>query len=320
MDYGLWTMDYGLWTVDSTWTVVYGPWTNVAVTPDQVTVVIPAHNEAPAIGGVVAGVRAVLGPQAELLVVDDGSTDDTAVLAERAGATVIRHPYRIGNGAAVKAGLRRARGSAVVLMDGDGQHDPADIPRLLAVLETHDLVVGARRAGSAGGWHRRLANAIYNGFASYITGRPIQDLTSGFRAIRRHVARPLLYLLPNTFSYPTTLTLAVLRVGRSLQYVPITAHLRAGRSKIRLAIDGSRFCLILLKVATLFAPMRVFLPASAVCLTTGLVYYTYTFLHWHRFTNMSALLLTTGMTVFLMGLVAEEITQLRFERSEDDAS
>ena len=287
------------------------------MTPDQISVVIPACNEGAVIGQVVAGVRRVLGGAAEVLVVDDGSADQTAAEAQRAGATVVRHPYRIGNGAAIKSGLRRARGAAIVLMDGDGQHDPAEIPALLAALETHDLAVGARQAGSAGGWHRRLANAIYNGFASYITGRPIQDLTSGFRAVRRDVVRPLLYLLPNTFSYPTTLTLAVLKVGRSLAYVPITARPRTGRSKIQLFADGSRFFLIILKVATLFAPMRVFLPTSLVCLMTGLGYYSYTFHTAHRFTNMSALLLTTGIMVFLLGLIAEEIAQLRFERSED---
>lgn len=285
--------------------------------PASVSVVLPAYNEAEAVGRVIAGVRTVLGPAAEILVVDDGSTDATAAEAERAGAVVARHPYRIGNGAAVKTGLRRAQGGVIVLMDADGQHDPRDIPQLLAALETHDLVVGARQMGSAGGWHRHLANALYNGFASYITGRPIQDLTSGFRAVRREVVRPLVYLLPNTFSYPTTLTLAILRVGRSLAYVPVTAQRRAGRSKIRLAMDGSRFFLIILKVATLFAPMRVFLPASLLCLMTGLAYYSYTFATAHRFTNMSALLLTTGVTIFLLGLVAEEIAQLRFERSEE---
>ena len=287
------------------------------MTTATVSVVLPACNEAGAIGGVIGGVRSVLGPEAEILVVDDGSTDATAAEAARAGAVVVRHPYRIGNGAAIKTGLRRARGAVIVLMDADGQHDPRDIPKLLAALETHDLAVGARQAGSAGGWHRHVANAIYNGFASYITGRPIADLTSGFRAVRRDVVRPLIYLLPNTFSYPTTLTLAVLRVGRSLAYVPITARARAGQSKIRLAVDGSRFFLILLKVATLFAPMRVFLPASLLCLSTGLVYYSYTFATAHRFTNMSALLFTTGVTIFLLGLVAEEIAQLRFERSEE---
>ena len=287
------------------------------MTPEPISVILPACNEAAAIGRVIAGVRSALGPQAEILVVDDGSTDTTAAEAERAGAVVVRHPYRIGNGAAVKTGLRRARGAILVLMDADGQHDPGDISKLLAALETHDLVVGARQAGSAGGWHRHVANATYNGFASYITGRPIADLTSGFRAIRREVVRPPIYLLPNTFSYPTTLTLAVLRVGRSLAYVPITTRPRAGCSKIKLAVDGSRFFLIILKVATLFAPLRVFLPASLLCLATGLAYYRYTFHTMHRFTNMSALLLTTGVTIFLLGLVAEEIAQLRFERSEE---
>ena len=286
------------------------------IAPEQISVVLPACNEAAAIARVVAGARTVLGPQAEILVVDDGSTDATAAEAERAGAVVVRHPYRIGNGAAVKTGLRRARGAVIVLMDADGQHDPRDLPKLLAALETHDMAVGARQAGSAGGPHRRLANAIYNGFASYITGRPIADLTSGFRAIRSDVVRPLMYLLPNTFSYPTTLTLAVLRVGRSLAYVPITAQPRAGRSKIRLAVDGSRFFLIILKVATLFAPLRVFLPMSVGCLALGLAHYSYTFQTAQRFTNMSTLLLTTGVTIFLLGLVAEEIAQLRFERSE----
>lgn len=284
------------------------------------SVVIPARDEATNIGAVVTGVRRVLGAQTEILVVDDGSRDDTAGAATAAGARVIRHPYGMGNGAAVKSGLRHARGEWVVLMDGDGQHDPSDIPRLVQALDRHDMVVGARNRRGQASLGRRLANAMYNGLAAYVTQQPIADLTSGFRAVRRAVVRPYLYLLPNSFSYPTTLTLAFMRSGRSVAYVPITVHRRGGHSKIRPLADGSRFVVIIMKIATLFAPLRVFLPVSVGCVVAGLINYVYTFVTMHRFTNMSALLIMTGVVVFLLGLIAEGIADLRFERTEDAAA
>ncbi len=279
-----------------------------------VSVIIPAYNEAQSIGAVVAAVRAV-GPEFQILVIDDGSADDTAEAARAAGAQVHRHPYNIGNGAAVKTGIRNASGDVLVFMDGDGQHDPADIPSLLAPLPAYDLVVGARTFKDQASLSRALGNAFYNRFAGYVAKFPIQDLTSGFRAVKAPVARGLIYLLPNTYSYPTTMTLAVLRSGLSLRYVPIrTRRRQAGKSSISLAKDGVRFFMIITRICTLFSPFRVFLPVSFAMFMLGLVWYLYTFITQGRFTNMSALLLTTSVTIFMIGMVSEQISQMRFER------
>ncbi|MEW6219637.1 MAG: glycosyltransferase family 2 protein [Thermodesulfobacteriota bacterium] len=285
----------------------------------EVTVLLPAYNEEASIGETVTAIRARY-PQFEVLVVDDASTDRTMAKAFEAGAHVWPHPYNMGNGAAIKTGLRCAAGDWVLMMDADGQHDPADIGRLLAEKERYDMVVGARTAQSETAWHRDLANAIYNGFASYVTRFKVQDLTSGFRLVRRETARNFLYLLPNTFSYPSTLTLAYLRSGRSLCYVPIRTRPRRGKSKIRLLEDGIRFLLIITRIATLYSPFRVFMPTSLFFFCTGVLYYGYTFITEHRFTNMSALLLTSAVTIFMIGLVSEQISQMRFDRTEGECS
>jgi len=286
--------------------------------PSQVSVVIPAYNEEGAIGAAVCEVLAHVPNLREVIVVDDGSSDRTAEIAEEAGATVIRSPYNKGNGAAVKAGLRAAVGDVVVMMDGDGQHSAKDVLRLLEPIEQgHDMCVGARTFGSQAGLHRGLANWLYNTLASYVAGRKIPDLTSGFRAIRREVARRFIYLLPNTFSYPSTITLALFRAGYSVAYVPIEAAPRVGKSKIKYLRDGSRFLIIITKIATLFAPIKVFLPAAATFCALGLGWYGHTFFTHHRFTNMSAFLLLFGIQLFLLGFIAEQIAQLRFDRSED---
>nr|WP_246325205.1 glycosyltransferase family 2 protein [Dissulfurirhabdus thermomarina] len=279
----------------------------------KISVIIPAFNEAEAVADVVRRILE-LHPDFEVIVVDDGSTDGTGEAARGAGALVWRHPYNIGNGAAVKTGIRMASGDYVVLMDGDGQHDPADISRLLAEADRYDLVVGARSARSQASLGRRLANWVYNRLASYVARFPVRDLTSGFRVFHRRTVLPYLPLFPNTFSYPTTSTLAYLRSGRTVGYVPIEAARRRGKSKISVVRDGARFLLIILRIATLFSPLRVFLPVSAFFFCTGLGYYLYTFWTTHHFTNMSALLLSTSVMVFLLGLVSEQITQLRYDR------
>jgi len=284
----------------------------------EISVIIPAYNEEEAIGPVVRDVIERIADAKEVIVVDDGSSDGTAAAAEQAGATVIRSPYNKGNGAAVKAGIRHATGDIAVMMDGDGQHKAEDIDRLLErIREGHDMVVGARNFGSQAGLHRGLANWLYNSLASYVAGHRIPDLTSGFRAIRRDVARKFLYLLPNTFSYPSTITLALFRSGYSVAYIPIEAARRVGQSKIRYLRDGSRFLLIITKIATLFAPVKIFLPAAAGFFLAGLGWYAYTFVTTHRFTNMSALLMGFAVQLFLLGFIAEQIAQLRFDRSED---
>jgi glycosyltransferase involved in cell wall biosynthesis len=281
-----------------------------------ISVIIPVYNEAQAIGETVHNIRKLV-PDAEIVVVDDGSVDDSAMVAREAGAYVWSHPYNIGNGAAIKTGIRLASGEKIVLMDGDGQHDPNDIPALLEAAEKYDMVVGARDAGGHANTFRFTANQIYNLIARYATQFPVKDLTSGFRVLERDTVTRYLYLLPNSFSYPTTLTLAYLRSGRTVFYYPIQARKRAeGKSKIRLLRDGNRFLLILIKIITLFSPFRVFLPVSILFFLLGLGNYAFTYFTVGRFTNMSALLLVTSVIIFMIGLVSEQIAQLRYDRIE----
>jgi len=280
-----------------------------------VTILLPALNEESSIGNTISKLRELY-PEFEILVVDDGSTDNTLKVAIEAGANVWPHPYNIGNGAAIKSGLRIARGEWIIMMDADGQHDPEAIAQLLEYKDTFDMVVGARSSSSETSLHRDIANKIYNWFASYVTKFKIVDLTSGFRLVRKSTARQFIYLLPNTFSYPSTLTLGYLRSGRSVKYIPITTKYRIGKSKIKLFRDGTRFFLIIIKIATLFSPLRVFLPISCFFFLTALGYYIYTFITAGRFTNMSALLFNSSIIIFLIGLVAEQISQMRYDKVE----
>ncbi|MDY6986983.1 MAG: glycosyltransferase family 2 protein [Thermodesulfobacteriota bacterium] len=284
----------------------------------EVSIVIPAYNEGQAIGALVIKTKELY-PDFEVIVIDDGSTDDTAAMARDAGAIVYSHPYNMGNGAAIKSGIRIASGEVLVFIDGDGQHDPKDVERLLEGFPEYDMVVGARAKGHQASWGRAFANRLYNWLASYVAKFPVQDLTSGFRAVTFDIAREYLHLLPNTYSYPTTLTLCVLRSGRSLRYVPIkTENRKKGKSKIKILPDGIRFFLIITKICTLYSPFRVFLPVSFAMFCLGLGYYLYTFFSQGRFTNMSLLLFTASVLVFMMGLISEQISQMRFEKSERD--
>jgi glycosyltransferase involved in cell wall biosynthesis len=280
----------------------------------SLSIIIPAKNEAASIADVVSMIRQTYA-DAEILVVDDGSDDDTATLAEQSGATVIRHPISLGNGAAVKAGARAASGEVFVMMDGDGQHQPKDIPSLIAKLdEGFDMAIGARDSGSHAGIGRLFANGLYNVFASMISGHRILDLTSGFRASRADYFKRFLYLLPNGFSYPTTITMAFLRSGFPVTFVPIKALERTGKSHIRPIRDGLRFLAIIFKIA-LYAPLKVFLPISGVFFLSGVGYYAYTYITIGRFTNMSMLVLSASVIVFLIGLISEQITALTFTKS-----
>ena len=280
----------------------------------RLSIVIPVFNEAENLARLIRQIFALQLPAAEIFVVDDGSTDGSADVAIAAGANVVRHTYNIGNGAAIKSGIRAAKGKLLLFMDGDGQHRPEDIPKLLAASDTYHMVIGARAKGSKLRLHRYAANSLYNLLASYVTRFKVRDLTSGFRVLSRPDGLRFIDLLPNTFSYPTTLTLAFLRSGLTVKYVPIQTLYRSGQSKISLLADGVRFLLIITKIATLFSPFRVFLPVSAFFFFTGLGYYLYTYVTQHRFTNMAVFLLTTAVIVFMLGLVSEQIALLRMEQ------
>jgi glycosyltransferase involved in cell wall biosynthesis len=282
--------------------------------PGRLSIVIPAKNEEPAIAGVVAKARAEF-PEAEIIVVDDGSNDATGSKAEGAGARVIRHPESLGNGAAVKTGARAASGETLALMDGDGQHDAAELHKLLARLEAgYCMAIGARTADSHGNIGRLFANGFYNQVASFLSGRRIADLTSGFRVVRTELFREFLYLLPNGFSYPTTITMAFLRSGYPICFEPISPRRRLGSSHIRPLRDGVRFLVIIFKIATLYAPLKIFLPISGTFFLTGLGWYVYTYLTEGRFTNMSLLVFSASVVVFLIGLISEQITALTYSK------
>lgn len=282
------------------------------MTTISTSIVLPARNEAAAIAETLRRLKACV-PDAEAIVVDDGSTDDTAALAQAAGARVISHPYSKGNGAAIKTGARAATSDVIVFMDADGQHDPADIAALLARIdEGYDLVVGARQPGSQASIGRGIANRFYNRLATYMTGHKVEDLTSGFRAVRTAKFREFLYLLPNGFSYPTTSTMAFFRAGYSVAYEPIHAAKRVGKSHLRPLHDGLRFLLIIFKIGTLYSPLKLFAPMAAALFLLGTLWYLHTLAHFGRFTNMSALLYTGSVVVFMMGLISEQITALMY--------
>lgn len=280
----------------------------------DISVIIPAKNESAGLRKIIPGIKEFL-PDAEVIVVNDGSSDDTAAVAIELGVICVSHAYSKGNGAAIKTGARAATGTILVFMDADGQHRPEDIPLLMHKLldGNMDMVVGARSVAGQAGVHRAAANGLYNRLSSWMVGHRIEDLTSGFRVVKAELFRKFLYLLPNGFSYPTTSTMCFFRAGYSVAYVSIVAPKRIGRSHVRLLRDGARFALIIFKIGTLYSPLKLFLPISFTFFLTGLGYYAYTFTMFHRFTNMSALMLITSVLVFLVGLVSEQVSALNFK-------
>lgn len=281
-----------------------------------ISVILPAKNEAGGLNRTLPALKACL-PGVDIIVVDDASTDDTAAVARAYGATVLSSPYSMGNGAAIKRGARAAKGDTLVFMDADGQHDPACIPALLDKLEEgYDMVVGARDWSGQAGVHRGAANAFYNWLASRMTGFDVKDLTSGFRVVRADKFREFIHLLPNGFSYPTTSTMAFFRSAYAVAYLPIPVAKRLGKSHIRPLRDGIRFLLIIFKIATLYSPLKLFAPTAGVFFLTGLAYYAFTFLTQGRFTNMSVLLFSAAVIIFLIGLISEQITTLTYRRDE----
>ena len=284
---------------------------------NSITIVLPAKNEAEVIGATINEIyEENLDDLIEVIVIDDGSSDGTPVIAEKAGAKVISHPYSKGNGAAIKTGARHAKGDVIIFLDADGQHRPSDIPKLINKLaKGYDMVIGARQKGSQASIGRSFANNFYNKLASYMTGHKVEDLTSGFRAVKANKFKEFLYLYPNGFSYPTTSTMAFFRAGYSVSYEPIHARQREGKSHIKPLQDGIRFMLIIFKIGTLYSPLKIFLPISTSVFLTGLAYYMYTFFSFGRFTNMSALMFTTALIIFMVGLVSEQITNLMYKNS-----
>jgi len=283
--------------------------------PADTSVIVPALNEEGAIAEVVARLQSG-GPWHEIIVVDDGSTDATGERARAAGAIVVRHPYNKGNGAAVKSGIRKATGDVVLIVDGDGQHRPADAARLVSGIGEYELVVGARSAATQATLMRRFGNHLLNRLASYLTERNIPDLTSGFRAARRDCLLEFLHLLPNGFSTPATTTMSFIKAGYSVSFVPIEAEQRVGHSKIKLAKDGAKFFLILLKIITIFSPLRIFVPISVIIFALGFLYALRTIWTQSHVTNSSVLLIVLSVVIFLVGLVSEQISALRFERRQ----
>lgn len=280
----------------------------------MLSIVLPAKNEAAALANLLPALRKIQ-PDAEIIVVDDGSTDETTEICRQNGVTALRQPYSMGNGAAIKRGARAVTGDTIVFMDADGQHDPALVDRLVRRLdEGFDMVVGARDWSGQAGVSRGVANAFYNWLASRMTGFEVKDLTSGFRAVRAEKFREFLHLLPNGFSYPTTCTMAFFRSAYAVAYEPIPVARRVGKSHIKPLRDGLRFLLIIFKIATLYSPLKLFVPASATFFLTGLGYYAYTFITHHRFTNMSMLLFSAAVIIFLIGLISEQITSLTYRR------
>lgn len=284
----------------------------------HLSIVIPARNEEAGLNSLLPKIRGKY-PNAEIIVVDDGSSDETAKVCLRNNVSVVMNPYCMGNGASIKTGARHAKGDILILMDADGQHDPADIERLLEKLsEGYDMVVGARSLPSQAGLHRALGNNIYNKIASWMVKYKIEDLTSGFRAVREKKFRQFLYLLPNGFSYPTTITMAFFRSAYPVAYIPIVAGKRKGISNIRLVHDGLRFLIIILKIGSLFSPMRLFLPISFFFFLIGTLYYSYTYLYFNRLTIMSALLFIASMLTFLIGVVSEQVSALHYKNADLD--
>ena len=286
----------------------------------MISIILPSYNESKVIADVISDIKFELNKidsDYEIIIVNDNSKDDTEKIALQSGVKVISHPYNIGNGAAIKTGIRNCNGDLVVLMDSDGQHKAHDISKMLKFSNQYDMIVGARIDNKSGSIHRNFANIIFNIFASYITHFKVRDLTSGFRIIKKNIVTKFLYLLPNTFSYPSTLTLALIRSGYSVKYVPVTVEKRIGKSKIKIFSDGIRFLVIILKIGTLFSPLRVFIPISASFFAIGVWHLFYKVFYLDgKYTDFTIFIFIVSIIIFLLGLISEQISQIKYSKSD----
>ena len=283
---------------------------------DLLSIIIPSRNEANGLSHILPKLSQLYS-KAEVIVINDGSTDNTFKVCSEYPVKLINHPYPKGNGAAIKTGARTAQGKYLIFMDADGQHIPEQISSLISKFdEGFDMVVGARLPGSQASPQRAVANDFFSRFATWMVGQNVEDLTSGFRIVDARKFRKFLYLLPNGFSYPTTITMSFFRSGYSVAYVPITTPKRIGISHIKPFRDGVRFLLIIIKIGTLYSPQKLFLPISAGFFLIGFSYYLFTFFSSGRFTNMSALLLISSILTFLIGIVSEQVSALHYKDSE----
>ena len=284
----------------------------------ELSIILPALNEANSLETLLPELQQAF-PDAEIIVIDDGSSDGTAALCGRIGCRRVANPYRMGNGAAIKRGARAAKGANLAMMDADGQHTASHLKKLwqrFSSDEDLDMLVGARSHPDQASILRRLGNIAFNYMASWMTGQKIPDLTSGLRISRTNRFREFLHLLPNGFSYPTTSTMAFFRSGYTVAYEPIDVQQRDGRSHLKIWREGVRFLVIIFKIGSFYSPLKLFLPVSLLLFAIASALYTYTFITAGRFTNMSALLYMTSLLTFLMGIVSEQITSLMFARRE----
>ena len=282
------------------------------------TVIVPIYNERERVIDTLSRILAV--PlDTEVLAVDDCSSDGSSELVEQfakehPSVRVFHHPYNMGNGATVKTGLRNARAPFVMIADADGQHPPEEIPRFFEKVQDYDLVVGQRATGTEATLFRNFGNWVFNTFASYVAGCRIPDLTCGMRAMKRDIALEFIDLFPNGFSLSATSTLSVIKAGYSIAWIPIKSPKRAGKSKIRPLTDGSKFLLIIVRIAVFFKPLRVFLPISLFALFLGILDFTVTVISEGRIhiSPFAGLMFQSFLLIFLMGLMSEQIANLRF--------
>jgi glycosyltransferase involved in cell wall biosynthesis len=278
----------------------------------DLTIVLPAKNEAPALDKFLPELKNAF-PNAKIIISNDGSTDDTIGICKKHDVNVISSVYSLGNGGAIKAGARAVKTDLIAFMDADGQHTPSDLKKLLERFKDgYDMVIGAREINSHAGKRRLFGNLLYNKIASMVVGQKIDDLTSGLRIVNASKFKEFLYLLPNGFSYPTTITMAFFRSGYTVSYVPIEASKRVGKSHLKIYKDGLRFLVIIIKIAALYSPLKIFAPISTLLLSGSILNYIYTYTTEGRFTNMSATLLILSVLIFLMGLLSEQITVLLY--------